>query len=78
LLALGIQHHRVIETMGNIKQDSVTKMYYREMQVYMKYEEWFVGEQIPIISKIDMEWFANPQTNYNADIRTNGGLGTPP
>ena len=57
LLGVGVQHHHVTESLNLIKEDSRTKMKYRELRLYMRLEEWFIGEEVPVISSpIYMEW----------------------
>lgn len=81
LLDLGVQHHYVMETMGAIEQDDKTGMFYRRQKVYMKTEEWFIGDKKPVISSIDMDWQVNeggtPFNDPRIDNLYNGGIAVP-
>jgi len=60
LFALGAQKFYVMGSNKNTEIDKKTEMAVREMRMYLRTEEWYVGEGVPIIDKISMEWVAAP------------------
>jgi len=56
LLGLGVQHHHV-QHISHTMKDNKTGMLYRELQLYMRAEEWFMGEAMPMINEISMNWY---------------------
>lgn len=59
LLGLGIQHHHV-ENISQLKRDTGSGMLYREVMLYIRGEEWFIGKGAPVIKSVKMDWRVDP------------------
>jgi hypothetical protein len=56
LFGLGGQKFYVMGDSEGTKKDPAIKMKYRTMYMYLRLEEWYVGQDAPIIEKIDIDW----------------------
>lgn len=58
LFELGGQKFFVMGDAEGTKTDPVLKMKYRTLFMYLRLEEWYVGQDAPIIEKINIDWAA--------------------
>lgn len=58
LYQLGAQKFYVMGDSDGTKKDPDNKMKYRTLNLYLRLEEWYIGQDAPIIEKITIDWNA--------------------